>query len=617
MVKISVIVPVYNNEKYLDKCLSSLTKQTLKDIEIICVNDGSADSSPDILNEYKEKDNRVLVVSQENQGAGASRNNGMDIAKGEYISFVDADDWLERNALKELYENATNNDSDMVLFNSVERLPDGERKERIYLSDDDKVDYANFAFDYNHSKKLVMNAMFVVWSKIYKTSFLKESNIKFDTYKIFNDVQFHVESMLLAKRISYVPKILYNYNKLNEDSLQTSKSNSNKRLLVFDVFEGVENFLVEHGLFDEFYLEFLQFKITESKANLERTTDEFKEEFYRKARKEFIKMNVEIETLDELPVKHQFFYMRVLMNEDYSGYDLYFTEVSKRRENFVNIKYENEQMRKFTRLGINPERDENSIIVSLTSFPERMEDIHYCIFSLLSQHLKPHKVILWLAENQFPNKEDDLPQTLLDFKKHGLTIEWYKDIRSYKKLIPTLLKYPDYYIVTADDDIFYPKNWLQQLWKVHEEHPNEVIASRVRRITFEDNKINKYRDWKLLQETCDASYLNFPTNGAGTLFLPNMFSETIFDEELFLRLSPYGDDIWFWAMMLLDEFRIRPIKKPVYVLKYVNIARELGIVGGYKLWDKNEEKCNDIQIGNVLDQFPEILTMLLEENKND
>ena len=478
MVKVSVIVPVYNNEKFLDKCLSSLVKQSLKDIEIICVNDGSTDSSLDIINKYKKKDSRVIVLSQENQGAGASRNNGIEIAKGEYISFVDADDWLERKALKTLYENAVKNDSDMVLFDAVERLPKRKKKERIYFSDDDieeKVDFDSFVFDYHYCKRLVMNAMFVVWSKIYRTSFLKENDIRCDTYKIFNDVQFHIESMLLARRISYVPKILYNYNKLNEDSLQTSKSNSNKRLLVFDVFQGVEDFLVEHDLYDEFHLEFLQFKITESKANLWRTSEEFKEEFYQRTKKEFIEMNVGIDTLEELPHPQRSFYMHVLMNKDYLDYHAYAYEVSKHRENFVNQRYEDEQIAKFTESGINPVRDENSIIVSLTSFPERMREIHYCIFSLLYQTLKPHKVILWLAEDQFPNKEDDLPEEVLHFKKHGLTIGWYKDIRSYKKLIPTLLEYPDYYIVTADDDIFYPKDWLEQIWQAHEEYPNDVI----------------------------------------------------------------------------------------------------------------------------------------------
>lgn len=610
MVKVSVIVPVYNNEKFLDKCLSSLTEQSLKDIEIVCVNDGSSDSSPDILNKYEEKDDRIIVISQENQGAGASRNNGIDAAKGDYIAFVDADDWLEPDGLEKLYANAISNDSDVVLFNSVERWPDDKSKERIYIPIEENKNWDNFVFDYNYSKRLVMNAMFVVWSKLYKTSFLKENDIKCDTYKIFNDVRFHIESMLLSERISYVPEILYNYNKLNEDSLQTSKSNSNKRMLVFDLFDGVEDFLVKHNLFDEFYLNFVQFKITESKANLERTTDEFKEEFYQKMRKEFIRMDVGEETLDEIPNVYHSFYMHVLMNESYPDFDFYVFEVSKHRENSVNRRYEDEQMEKFTGLGINPERDENSIIVSLTSFPERLDEIHYCIFSLLSQTLKPHKVILWLAESQFPNGEDDLPKTLLDFKEHGLSIEWCRDIRSYKKLIPALQRYPDYYIVTADDDIFYPKNWLEEIWKAHEEYPNEIIASRLRKVKFNGGLLASYDDWPILYKTSEPSYLNFPTNGAGTLFSPNMLSKMVFDEELFLSLCPTGDDIWFWAMMVLSGVKIKPVEKPIHVLKYVNIAREYGIIDGYTLWDSNMKGFNDVQILRIIKQFPEILSLL-------
>lgn len=613
MVKVSVIVPVYNNEEYLNKCLSSLCNQTLNDIEIICINDGSTDSSLDILNDFKRNDERVVVLSQENQGAGASRNNGIDIAQGEYISFVDGDDWLEKDSLEKLYNNASNNNSDLVLFNSVERRADNKTKDRIYIPRDDAIDYDNFVFDYNYSKRLVMNAMFVVWSKIYKTSFIKENNIKFDTYKIFNDVQFHVESMLLSKRISYVPDILYNYNKLNESSLQTSKSNSNKRLLVFNVFEGVENFLVEHDLFDEFYTNFIQFKITESKANLERTTDEFKEEFYSQMRKEFIRMNVDIETLEKIPNKYYSFYIHVLNCHTYAHYEIYVFEVSKCRENFVNRKYEDEQIAKFNELGINPKRDENSIIVSLTSFPERMEDIHYCLYSLLYQTLKPHKVILWLAENQFPNKEEDIPQEVLNLKKNGLTIEWYKDIRSYKKLIPALIKYPDYYIVTADDDIFYPKTWLEEIWKAHEESPDTIIASRIRRISLRNDYISKYSDWEILREGNEPSFLNFPTNGAGSLFFPGAFSEMVFDEELFSNLTPNGDDIWFWAMMVLNNVKIKTIDKPISLLKYVNIAREVGTINQYKLWDSNAAGFNDIQIKNVLNHFPEILTILYME----
>ena len=110
-------------------------------------------------------------------------------------------------------------------------------------------------------------------------------------------------------------------------------------------------------------------------------------------------------------------------------------------------------------MGIDEDNKDEEIIVSLTSFPERMEDINYCIYSLLTQSLKPNKVVLWLANEEFPNKEKDLPKSLLDLKKNGLTIKWCDNYYSYKKLIPSLREYPDSCIVTADDDFYYYKDF--------------------------------------------------------------------------------------------------------------------------------------------------------------
>ena len=122
MAKVSVIIPVYNVEKYLRKCLESVVNQTLKDIEIICVNDGSTDSSALILDEYARNDNRIKVYTQENQGQGAARNMALELAQGDYIAFVDSDDWLEVSALEELYKFITEKGAEAVVFDFVECL---------------------------------------------------------------------------------------------------------------------------------------------------------------------------------------------------------------------------------------------------------------------------------------------------------------------------------------------------------------------------------------------------------------------------------------------------------------------------------------------------------------
>ena len=108
-VKVSIIVPVYNVEKYLRKCLDSLVNQTLKDIEIICINDGSTDDSLNILQEYAREHHNVVVIDQENQGVSIARNNGINKAQGDYIGFVDPDDWVEPDMFKILYEKAEEN----------------------------------------------------------------------------------------------------------------------------------------------------------------------------------------------------------------------------------------------------------------------------------------------------------------------------------------------------------------------------------------------------------------------------------------------------------------------------------------------------------------------------
>ena len=118
--KLSVIIPVYNVEKYLRECLDSLVCQTLKEFEIICVNDASTDNSLEILERYARNDARFIIISQENQGPGVARNNAIDIAKGEYIVFVDPDDWIETNALEKIYNHFKKTNADVVQFNYKE-----------------------------------------------------------------------------------------------------------------------------------------------------------------------------------------------------------------------------------------------------------------------------------------------------------------------------------------------------------------------------------------------------------------------------------------------------------------------------------------------------------------
>ena len=187
MIKASIIVPVYNTEKYLKKCLDSLVNQTLKDIEIICINDGSLDNSLQILKEYEKKDNRIKIVNQRNQGVSIARNNGIKLASGEYIGFADSDDYVDLDFYEKLYNGANANDMCGTLINN-------------------KKDNKYYCFT----------------TYIYKKSLIINNNITFPK-NIINgeDVCFLWKAIFLSNKINYVNNTYYHYIKRNGSAVNS------------------------------------------------------------------------------------------------------------------------------------------------------------------------------------------------------------------------------------------------------------------------------------------------------------------------------------------------------------------------------------------------------------
>ena len=183
----------------------------------------------------------------------------------------------------------------------------------------------------------------------------------------------------------------------------------------------------------------------------------------------------------------------------------------------------------------------DKIILSLTTYPARINIVEKTIKSILRQSLKPDEIILWLAPEQFPKREAELPKTLLNLQKKGLTICWYKDIRSYKKLIPTLLKYPNDIIITADDDVIYKRDCIKNLYETYIENPNCVIA-------------HKYAYHFGTENLCPAGY-------GGVLYPPNCLYKDIVNENLFMKLAYDNDDVWFGMMAILAGTKVIKCKK--------------------------------------------------------
>ena len=222
MKKISVIVPCYNTEKYIGQCIESILAQTHDNIEIICVDDGSTDATRDIIVEFQQKDNRIQLLCQKNMYAGVARNTGIDHATGEYICFLDSDDFFEKTMLEQLYSSAEINSSDIVLCNaSLYDNSTGADTAASWVLHSEYLPSAKEVFSRNDIPALILRvSCSAPWNKLYRTQFIRDKLIKFMDTKRCNDVYFSDMCMLLAERISCVNRNLVHYRINNPDSLQ-------------------------------------------------------------------------------------------------------------------------------------------------------------------------------------------------------------------------------------------------------------------------------------------------------------------------------------------------------------------------------------------------------------
>ena len=281
--KVSVIVPIHNASEFLDDSISSILKQSLKEIELLCVDMASEDDSLDILQDFYQKDSRVRIINQENMDFAAARNRALDDACGDYIYLFGFDEYMARNILKIFYTNAVENNSDLVVSKIV--IKDEEEMDYSYHSFDlenvfGDVDFDNFTFDYKDAKSYVLNSSFVPCNRLYKKEFLDNyDELRFFTDVAYEDIQFNVNSMLKASRISFVPKFFYRYSQNSNPNDDSSKYNR-----IFEICDVVERLLREENHFDEFTEEFNLFKITQINKYLMSANSE---EYFQRAKKEY------------------------------------------------------------------------------------------------------------------------------------------------------------------------------------------------------------------------------------------------------------------------------------------------------------------------------------------
>lgn len=247
---VSVIIPVFNQEPYLCQCLDSVVRQTLRDIEVIAINDGSTDKSPNILSEYAANDNRIIIINQQNQGVAQARNNGLDNASGEFVAFMDPDDWYPDNDVLEVMYNTAISQNVKIVGGSLIQWKNGkavfvhdsfEKVNIDYNFPEDKlVYYYDYQFDYGY------------WRFLYKLEMLRTNKIRFPKYSRFQDPPFFCSAMICAEKFYALKRVTYVYRNKNGPVIWTDQK-------LLDIIHGLTDLFELSNTYNLAKLHFIAF----------------------------------------------------------------------------------------------------------------------------------------------------------------------------------------------------------------------------------------------------------------------------------------------------------------------------------------------------------------------
>ena len=251
-------------------------------------------------------------------------------------------------------------------------------------------------------------------------------------------------------------------------------------------------------------------------------------------------------------------------------------------------------------VGVNKDKyPEGELIVSLTSYSNKLQSVYLTVESLLNQTLKPNRIILWLDQNRYADR-NNIPLSLQRQEERGLEIALCKDVRSYTKLVPALLMYPDTIIITTDDDMIYPIDFVERLFRAYQRNPNKVYFYRGHYILFNsDGSPRPYVDW-VKKGARGSDIYNMPTGVSGVIYPPHCYHEDMLNDELFLKLCPHADDVWFKVMTYLkgtvcekiDTFNYDKLFVPLDVDNTMSL-QSINVVNG----------GNDEQIRKVFEDY--------------
>lgn len=531
MYKLSVIIPVFNVENYLNKCLDSICNQTLTDIEIICVNDGSTDNSLNILKEYSKKDSRIKIISKENEGQSTARNLGIKESQGEYLAFVDSDDFIELDMLEKLYIKAKNNNLDIVMCkiatydNQTEEIKDNVWYYMLGVFRDFDKDI----FSHKDTKEFTCNIAVTPYNKIYKTSMIKDNNILFPEGLIFEDEKFFFDVYLRSKKVSIVDEFLY-YYRVNRKGSTVNIAKENDYTDIIPISKQIRETFKETNNYEE-YKHLLNNRLIHLQlARFTQTAPKYKKKFFNLMKEDLTGILKDKEVEDNLESDVKFRVEKILKAKDY--------------EEFKRL----DQNKLF------------SVIVACYNTGKYLEE---CINSLIGQSFSfGSNIQLILVDDGSTDNTKEICEKYINLYPENI-LYLYQENQGQGSARNLGLQYANgKYVNFLDSDDKFSGNTFYKVYDFFEKHYDEIDFVSTRMFFFDKyegpHPLNyKFEENRIVDLTEDW---DFPQLSASSAF----FKRELFDNYRFPESLVNSEDTLMLNKMLLENSKYGVVTEAIY-----------------------------------------------------